>query len=174
MTHARRSPPDLVGRFVVELAGERRTGLTAGEVVEVLAGPEGSAAIIYRIHHVDDAGRMALVGVTPRTFQTDDCLVFRRREAASAREDFEAVRRAALGVAPPCRITAQLSEAPSAAAPHAVVLIFPAACSESVGHWLTHCRLRPGDQAEGGVHALRTYLDAAPLLLQEAVLEEHR
>ena len=171
MDQPRDETAGLVGRFIVDLGGERRTGLSAQAVADLLAGPYGTNAVIYRIHRVDQAGRMELVGISPRLFQTDDGLIFRRREAVAARADFEALCAAAIDAPPPCRIRLQLVEISSPAMPNGVVLVFPAPCSESVGNWLQRCRLRPGDDAEGGVQALQTHLAAGSRVLDEAVLE---
>lgn len=162
----------LVGRFIIEAGGVRRTGLTATETARFLNENPDDSAVIYRIHRVTEDGRMELVGVPPRLFQAEDGLLFRRREADAARADFDALCGAALETPPPCRVRVQLME--DAGAPHAHVLavIFPTPCMESVGHWLQHCRLRLGDDVEAGVAALQAYLTASPRIVKEQLLTE--
>lgn len=160
-----------VGRFVVELGSERRTGLAAHEVVALLKSPQGRDAAIYRIHRVDDAGRLELIGVQQSLFSREDCLLFTRSEPAGAREDFQAIRSLASEMPPPCRAEVQLADVPERTPPSVVALIFPAACTESLGHWLQQASRQPGDRAEGGSHALQAYRDAGPRILESAVLE---
>jgi hypothetical protein len=161
----------LVGRFVVEIGSERQVGLAADEVLALVEGVGGENAKIYRIHRLDEAGRMELVGVSQGLFTSEDCLIFSRRGAAEARADYEAIRRAAGVSLPPCRIELQLAEATSRVPPHVVAMIFPAACSEGVGHWLGKTGLRPGDHANGGRAALQAYRDAGPRVIDQATLQ---
>ncbi|MBN2563909.1 MAG: hypothetical protein JXQ75_23590 [Phycisphaerae bacterium] len=156
----------LVGRFVVKCRGQTMTGLAAHEVVAILDSPDGGDAAVYRIHRVEADGRMELVGVSKRLFQTQDCFIFPRNQAEDARADFEAVRSAAAEAPPPCAIEVQLAKVARMALPHVVVLVFPAACGEGVGHWLRRLGLRPGDHADGGVSALQAYRDAGPDVIE--------
>jgi hypothetical protein len=171
MTDSQKPADSLTGRFVVDLDGERWTGLTVQAVIDLLAKPHAGSAVIYRIHHADPAGRLALVGVSANLFQIDDGLIFQRHDAATARTDFDAIRAAGRATPPPCRVHVHLTASTADVAPNAVVLIFPAACTDSVGHWLQRCHLRPGDNAEGGIQALRGYLAAEPQLLEMLTLE---
>lgn len=166
-----KDPGSLVGRFIVDFAGARHTGLSAQAVVDLLAESGAAEAVIFRIHRVVGPGRMELVGVSPRLFHTDDGFIFRRREVSAARADFEALCAAAIATPPPSRLRVQLVEVGSTALAHAVVLLFPAPCMEGVGYWLQRCGLHPGDDVEGGVPALQRHLAEGPRVLEEVVLE---
>ncbi len=161
----------VVGSFVVEFEGGRQVGLAADEVLALVESVGGENAKIYRIHRLDEAGRMELVGVSPGLFTSQDCLIFSRRGAADARADYQAIRTAAAASLPPCRIELQLAETPSRVPPHVVAMIFPAAGSEGVGHWLGKTGLRPGDHADGGRAALQAYRDAGPRVIDQTTLQ---
>ncbi len=147
-------PPVLTGRFVVKLDGTTHTGLTAHEVVELLDDNSAASPAVYRIHRVDEAGRMELVGVAPAAFDQCDGLLFRRRRIEDARADYDAVVELARRVPPPCRIDVRLSCVEDQPLPHVVVLVFPHPCSESVGAWLDGCASRLGDEVGGSAAAL--------------------
>jgi hypothetical protein len=164
----------VAGSFVVDFEGGRQVGLTAHDVAALVEGADGENAKIYRIHRLDEAGRMELVGISRGMFLAQDCLIFSRRQHADARADFEALRAAAAESLPPCRIELQLAEAPSLVLPHVVVLVFCAACVEGVGHWLGGLGLQPGDRADGGPAAWQAYLEAGPRVIERETLKEAR
>jgi len=162
---------EIVGRFLVRLAGRETIGLSAEEAASLLGTAEGQSASAYRIHRVDEHGRMELVGVPEAEFHRDDCLLFFRPTVAQARADFDAILELARLCPPPCRLRMELSRADVLQPAHVVALIFLEACSSAVGQWLARCDRQPGDLAQSGQAALAAYRDAAPRVVLRELLD---
>ena len=161
----------IVGRFIVQIGGERHSGLSAHDVAALLASRPGIEPTIYRLHRIDEAGRSEMIGVTPARFTSDDCLMFLRNEPDAARADYREIRSAADRMPPPCRIELEFAEVPPFAPPHVVAMVFVAACDEAVGAWLNRTGLRPGDRADGGRVTLQAYRDARPRVIDTCILD---
>lgn len=162
----------LVGRFIVEVPGERLTGLAAHEVSLLLEAPEGREAVIYRVHRVMDDGKMELIGVAPAAFQRLECIAYARREVRNARLDFDALEAHAAKSPPSCRIELRLVRNPDAELSAITALVFPAVCADAIGHWLTGVDRSLGDKLNAGSAAF----DAIELLqvVRHVVLEPCR
>jgi len=161
----------LIGRFVVKMDGTTHTGLAAHEVAELLTDDMAESPEVYRIHRVDEAGRMELVGVAPLAFKQRDCLLFWRRRVEDARGDYDTLVEFAGRTPPPCRIEMCLGRAGGRSMPHVVALIFCMPCSESVGVWLGGVSSRIGDDVNGSTAALADYESAAPHVVRRLILE---
>lgn len=165
------NPAPLMGRFVVKVAGTTYTGLAAHEVAELLAGESGVPVEVFRIHRVDEVGRMELAGVAPAAFEQRDGMFFWRRRVDEARGDYDALIDFAGHMPPPCRIEMCLARVTEPAMPHVVVLVFPQACCESVGAWLGGCPSRLGDEVNGSPAALADYEGAVTDVVLRRTLE---
>lgn len=124
----------LVGRFVVELPGERRTGLAAHEVQALLETPEGRDAAVYLVHRVADEGQMELVGVSPGALGRQDFFFLTKAGIAELRHTFDAIEVHAQTAAPPCRVEMKMAQG-SGQRP-VIVLAFAAVCADAVWAWM--------------------------------------
>ncbi len=169
MTHEKQSPR--AGQFIVKLGMETISYLNADEVVALLdATPTTDKVDILRIHRVDENGRMELVGVSKAIFNEQNCFIFAREDEQRARTDYEQLVSAASASPLPCTIDIELSTLPASGKPHAIAMIFAAACTDAVGHWLNEMGLKPGDTATGGLAALSEYRAAGPNVLTQQTL----
>lgn len=147
--------PSLVGRFVVELPGERRTGLAAHEVSLLLETPQGREAVIYRVHRVGEAGRMELVGVAPAAFQREDCRVFSHHDVRSARQEYDRIVAATSLSPPPCRMEVRLVRDAGADLSALVAVSYPSVCADAAAHWLGAVREGMARDENAGHGALK-------------------
>lgn len=160
----------LPGRFIVKFVDATQSNLSAEQVIELLDAEAASVQEVFRIHRIDDHGRMELAGISLADFSRRDCLLFSRNHVRNAREDFDAVLELASRSPPPCRVEVQFGHVKQPDPSHVVVLIFPAPCSESVGQWLSDAGLRLGDQANGSPAVLAAYENAAPQVVKQHTL----
>lgn len=143
----------LAGTFVVDLLGQRRSGLAAHDVSLLLETPEGREAVIYRVHRVSEDGTMELVGVSPAAFRRQECIVYLRREVRDARQDMDAIEFHAASVPPPCRVELRLARNPGGPWSSMTAVVFPAVCADAVTHWLGRAGRSLGDENTGGTSA---------------------
>ncbi len=144
----------LAGTFIVDLPGQRRTGLAAHEVSLLLETPEGREAVIYRVHRVSEEGRMELVGVAPAAFRRQECIVYLRREVRDARQDMDAIESHAASEPPPCRLELRLARNPGGPWSSMTAVVFPAVCADAVTHWLGRAGRSLGEENTGGASSL--------------------
>lgn len=159
-----------LGRFIVKFADATQSNLSAEQVIELLEVKAASVQEVFRVHRLDNHGRMELAGVSLAEFSRRDCLLFSRSHVRTAREDFEAVLELASRTPPPCRVEVQFGHVKRPEPSHVVVLIFPSPCSESVGQWLANGNLQLGDQADGSPAVLAAYEDAGPQVVKQHTL----
>lgn len=164
----------LLGRFVVKTPDARHTGLTAGEVADLLDRPGAEPIEIFRIHRVREDGGWELSGVPPHLFRQQDCLLFSRQQVREARRVFDALVSLSTHTPPPCEIVMQFAHVRSFSAAHVVALIFPAPCMESVGSWLAGAGVELGDHADGSPAVLDAYRTAPHQVVLECTLPAAR
>ncbi|MBK8270131.1 MAG: hypothetical protein IPK83_18275 [Planctomycetes bacterium] len=138
----------LPGRFVVKSQNETTTGLAAHEVLELIETGNAENANLFRIHRVNPDNSLELVGVSIDALRRSDALIFVEPDVAAARLDYDALCAAAAHRPPPCRIDLSLAHVKEENSAHAVVLVFPFACSESVGQWLVAVDLKTAARVE--------------------------
>lgn len=153
----------LIGRFVVEYAGSRDTGLTADVIIERLADPEWGALGIYKIHRVDAEGRLELVGVEDEDFDDSGALLLTAVDVKDARAGYERLIEFARSSPPPCKAQLHMARVGAGASRRYVVSIeLPAICLDVAGRWLDRAA-PPGLARSGhGVKALLEYQEAQP------------
>ena len=161
----------LVGRFVVEYAGSRDTGLTADVIIERLADPEWDALSIYKIHRVDDEGRLELVGVEDEDFDDNGVLLLTATDVKDARGGYEKLIEFARVAPPPCKVQLHMARTGSGDNRRYVVsLEMPAICIDVAGRWLDRAA-PPGLARSGqGVKALLEYQGTEPdIIIRDAL-----
>lgn len=162
--------PSLVGRFVVELPGERRTGLAAHEVALLLETPEGREAVIYRVHRVGDDRRMELVGVAPAAFRHEDCRVLSHSEVRTARQEYDQIVAAASISPPPCRMEIRLVRDAGADLSALVAVSYPSVCADAAAYWLESVREGSARDEDAGHGALRDVdLESMQIVLHDTL-----
>ncbi len=152
-------PPNdsLLGRFIVELPGERRVGLSFDEAALLRETPRGREAIVYRIHRISEDGRMELIGVSDAALRRSACFAYHRNEVREARLDFDGILEHARITPPPCRIELRLlREAPPQSA-SLVALKFPEVCADAVKVWLAAIGRSLGDPSAARPIALSDF-----------------
>lgn len=157
------------GRFVVELPGERRSGLAAHEVALLLETPEAAEAVIYRIHRVGEAGRMELVGVLPAAFKREDHRLFARSDVREARADYDALVQHAANWPPPCRVRLRLVRDSSAELSSMVAVSYPAVCADAVAAWIKGCPQTLGAEAPAAAEPAAIDPFHVQIVLEETV-----
>lgn len=170
-THSNAS---LTGRFIVELPGERRSGLTVEETALLLETPEGREAVVYRVHRVGADGRMELIGISERALRRRICIVYYRREVRAARQDYDRIIEQSERLPPPCRIVARLLREPSPPSASLVALEFPEVCADAVNQWLAAMDHTLGDSSEARPTVLNDFNAEHLQVVKYATLEPSR
>jgi len=156
-------PQRLLGRFVVEYAGSRDTGLTADVIRDRLSDPEWGALGIYKIHRVDEEGRLELVGVEDEDFDDDGALFLTGQDVKGARAGYERLIGFARSAPPPCRIALNMARTGSGdTRRYVVALELPAICLDSAARWLDAASPEGLSRSGSGVEALATYQATQP------------
>lgn len=163
-------PTRYAGLYVVDFGEQTAVGYTAREVEVLLDHEEYRDCRVYKIHRAQPDGTLELKGVDARRFQVEEGMFFHRRDKERARADFEALRRLAEEVVPPCRAKLRLARTEGAEPGFVVALIYPAEYSEEIGRWLLDADYAGGDYVEGGVsHVSDFYETRCETLAREQI-----
>ncbi len=183
-------PERYAGLFVVDFGETCSVGYTAEEVAWLIESEAHAAATVYRIHHAEPDGTLALRGVPRDRFSLESGLCFHSRDAETARADFDALKALADAEGLPCRAELTLArhgrpgqdvethgrdaratgDAPDAVRlPFVVALAYPAECEEEIARWMIDHEIDAGEYADGGIGRLQqmrelmTVIDSAQL-----------
>lgn len=154
------NPVRYTGLYVFDFGDSVAVGYTAAEIAMLLDSEEYARGKAYKIHRATPDGQLELKGVSPVRFRSEDGFLFYRRDAASARGDFEELRRLAEQTHPPCRCKLHLANLTGATEPHVVALIFPAEYGDEMSAWLDAIGYAGGDIVEGGISQVTGYYEA--------------
>jgi hypothetical protein len=133
------SPPavsPLVGNFILRTTSISHTGLAAHDAAELLRRADAESAQVYRIHRIDEAGNMELVGVERSSFDRELALQQRFAAAAEARRVFDGLEAAAGTHPPPGRVRLLIFHDRPDRRPFVVALIHCEACGPAVADWM--------------------------------------
>lgn len=172
MSDSTSDPQNLIGRFVVEYAGCRDTGLTADVIVERLNDPEWGALGIYKIHRVDEHGRLELVGVEDEDFDDNGVFLLTATDVKDARAGYERLIEFARSSPPPCKAQLHMAKTGSGGNRRYVVSVeLPAICLDVAARWLD--RAAPPGLTRGGqgVKALLEYQESQPEIIIRDTLQ---
>ncbi|MCB9850074.1 MAG: hypothetical protein H6817_05155 [Phycisphaerales bacterium] len=146
-------PQRYTGTYLVQVPHGVAVGYLAGEVVTLLSIDAYRDAPVFRIHRVDDTGRVELIGVTVADLAGDDVLLFVNSDAEHAGTQFSTLRQLANADPLPIPVRAELIDLPGLSAPHAVCLLYPRHANTMVSDWLLRVGFDGGDQVLGGQEA---------------------
>jgi len=164
------SPEWYTGLYVFDFGDQVAVGYTADEIAVLLESERFAGGKVYRIHRALPDGTLELQGVSPRTFQLEDGLLFYRLEAASAAVDFEALSRLADQTPPPCRMKVHLARLEGAHYPHLTAILFPAEFTHDVAAWLERIGFEGGDFVEGGPSQVTDYNQSGAVVIRRRQL----
>ncbi len=162
------------GRFIVRLRSVTHSNLAAHEVEALIERSSDDISEILRIHRLHENGQMDLVGVLPSALRERDVLLFLWDNVGAARRDYDALLATASRVPPPCRIDLRLVHARDYAVSHVVALVFPLACGEGVGQWLSSAEFRSGARMDASPMHLARFEAAISQVILSATLEPSR
>lgn len=160
-----------LGRFIVKGSRDTYSNLPAHEVEALIERHPNDIAEIFRIHRVHENGQMDLVGVSPAALRERDVLLFLWDNVVAARRDYDALVGTADRVPPPCRIELRLVHAKNYAASHVVALVFPLACGEGVGQWLSSAEFRSNARMDASPMHRARFEAAVSQVILSATLE---
>ena len=158
-----------VGGLVVDMPGERRSGLAAHEVALLLETPEAAEAVIYRIHRVGEGGMMELVGVSPAAFKREDHRLFARSDVREARADFDAIMQHGKDCPPPCGVRLRLVRDSAAQLSSMVAVSYPAVCADAIAAWIKSCPRTLGAEAPAAAEPAAIDPFHVQIVLEETV-----
>jgi len=172
MSDISQNPQNLIGRFVVEYAGYKDTGLTADVVIERLNDPEWDALGIYKIHRVDAEGRLELVGVEDEDFDDNGVFLLTATDVKDARAGYERLIEFARSSPPPCKAELHMARVGAGGNRRYVVSMeLPAICLDVAGRWLDRAA-PPGLVRSGqGVKVLLEYQESQPEVIIRDTLQ---
>lgn len=124
------------GRFIVQSAGVRNSGLAAHEVLEFVRISPSADTEIFLINRVDDDGRLELRGVDPSRIEDEEHIIVRFDDVRLARQQFEEMQKAGLVSPPPCNIRLELARVPPWDSAPVIAAIIPAPCMNAVATWI--------------------------------------
>ncbi len=160
------------GLYVYDFGDWSAVGYTAEEIAILLEDPATAGGGVYRIMRATPDGRMELRGVAAERFQLESAMLFYRRGADQARDDFAALTTMAQETPPPCRAFVHLADRGAAAGPtrYVTALIYPAEQDEEIARWLLDRQYAGGDTVEGGVSPVGNYYDEEKTILERQQL----
>lgn len=165
-------PQRLVGRFVVEYAGYKDTGVTADVVIELLNDPEWAALGIYKIHRVDAEGRLELVGVEDEDFDDNGVFLLTATDVKDARAGYERLIEFARSSPPPCKSELHMARVGVGGSRKYVVSVeLPAICLDVAGRWLERASPPGLSRSSQGVKALLEYQESQPEVIIRDTLQ---
>lgn len=141
------------GLYVVQFAHGVSVGYTADEVATLLREPEHAGIGIFRIHRVDEAGCVELMGVSVAELGGLEAMIFASAEAEHARRDLRTLQQLAEERPLPIGVRAELIDLIDYDPPHAVCLLYTRPASTMVSNWLLASGFAGGDQVFGGSEA---------------------
>ena len=151
-------PTRYAGLYVFDFGDRVAVGYTASEIAVLLDSDEHAAGEVFKIVRAYPDGRMELKGVPgSRMRASEDGFLFRRRDAAAARRDYEDLRALLDATPPPCPCRLDLARTDHAALPHAVALVCSGPYADEVGAWLSAAGYAGGDCVEGGIEQVAAY-----------------
>ena len=159
------------GRFIVQSAGYRASGLAAHEVLQFLKDSKSNDVEIFLINRVSDDGRLELRGVREDSIREEDCLIVRFDDVRIARQVYESIREIGTTADPPCSMKLEFARVPAWDSAPVIAAIFPAPCLNSVAAWLKNA-LKDDlatHQFQCGAEVLSAYHSGAQILESEAI-----
>ena len=150
-------PQRYVGLYAFDFGDWVSVGYTAPEIDLLLADKTHGSGQAFRIHRVDEQGRIELAGVSARDLTGDDIMLFACSDAEIAAEMFSQLRKLAAERQLPCSTQLNLVDIADLDPPHAVCMIFPRHARSPVATWLSETGFNGGDMAMGGPTILQTY-----------------
>jgi len=164
-------PQHLAGRFVVDFAAGRQTGLTAETIIEHLNDLEWDALGIYKIHRVDESGNLELVGVTDEDFDDVGGVFLTAADVRVARAGYERLIERARTAPPPCRVGLSMAKAGTASTRvYSVVLEAPAVCLDAIRDWVNRAQIEGMAMSAFGVAALADFAATTPDVILQDIL----
>lgn len=163
-------PQDFVGLFVYDFGHHVSVGYTAEEIGVLRSSPRHTSGTAYRVHRVDEAGRLELQGMLAEQLEREEGLIFTFGDRPRARADYATLQRGAQANPLPCPVKLLLAELETTRREFAMVLSYPAYASEPVSTWLSRLAFEGGDHATGGVAALARFRAAGAATLDSCDL----
>jgi len=164
------NPQDYAGLFVYDFGDHVSVGYTAEEVLVLRADPRHRNGTAYRIHRVDEQGRLELEALSAERLGHYEGLLFASARQDRARAEYAALLAAARRDPPPCPARIELARRQDADPPFVLALIYPSPASPLIAAWLDRIAFQGGETVTGGLQALTEFRAAAGQTLSSAEL----
>lgn len=148
-----KNPQRYIGLYVYDFGTHSSIGYTVGEIRILRESQAHRGGTAYEIYRVTDAGAYELRGVADERLAAREAICFLRRDGATARRDYDALKRGAEGSPTPCAVEMHLARVPDFRPPHVTALLYAAAASAVLSGWLNGCGFAGGDRVIGGIDA---------------------